>query len=1038
MKLRKLKIHNIASLEDAEIDFDAYPLENADLFLISGKTGAGKSIILDAITLALYGTTPRLQNTLMEGSVDDSGVEVTIKSPGMLLRKNTGEGYVRLFFLGNNNIEYEASWSIARARNKPDGRLQTRVWVLKKEGVSTPFTKINDIKDEILKAVGLDFTQFCRTTVLAQGEFSKFLNSDDNDKTAILEKITGTGIYSLIGQSVFRLTGEKKAEWTNAESVINGLILLTEDEKEKIHQSILLSESCYKELQEDYRKTSGILECINDIFKEDRIIRECKERLNNIEKDFKYCIGGLEYLKQQKILVEYNIKKEKEFLSYLEPCIPTISNKGVIARLLTTLHSDKNFVRSENIEILKETRYISSGLEPRLNEIESQFKLLTEETKRKLELRNKGEEEFDALNISFLRKEKENCANRLNRINQLLDKIENLRESFDKINIYIRYVKDSKKEISTLTDLIAQLTISLHSASEREQVAREIYDGQKDAVNQYVVKMRAKLREGENCPVCRQQIRVLPETEAVIKSLVDSCLKKWEETKREKEQIQKRIDESNGKLTTLKAQLSNREKDYENEKKVLERKKTDVTNSCGILGIDFPPESAEKVDNLNAIVREIKLNENEILAESKVIDVRLKLAEQKELELKNLRKDYEDALKNEKIATDNLRDLKELITMKRNAVKSRENLVEIKMKEIYEIESELETMIKGEWESDWRENPEKFKNELIRVSQSFDNHKSIKESYEKELEEITDSIALSEDNKSVVVSRMKDWSHIIQSAIKADNLKPKWNDVLTGVVEAHNMMKESLNKRVEGEEMLKKLLPEYSQEENLTQLHQTLSLSIEKNIEKQREEGEKRGALAQRLAEDEKNRIQTEKLRKEADLKKAEYEKWEILNRYIGSSKGDKFRKIAQSYVLRAMIDAANHYMTLLSGRYLLRTIEGSLIICVEDSYQGGAIRTANTLSGGETFLVSLSLALALSDLGERLGVDTLFIDEGFGSLSGESLQRAIAMLKTLHSKTGRHVGIISHVEELREKIPVQIRVEQDGLSSSSKVEVMG
>ncbi|MBS7374430.1 MAG: exonuclease SbcC, partial [Muribaculaceae bacterium] len=109
----------------------------------------------------------------------------------------------------------------------------------------------------------------------------------------------------------------------------------------------------------------------------------------------------------------------------------------------------------------------------------------------------------------------------------------------------------------------------------------------------------------------------------------------------------------------------------------------------------------------------------------------------------------------------------------------------------------------------------------------------------------------------------------------------------------------------------------------------------------------------------------------------------------------------------------------------------------IEDAYQGYVSRSAATISGGESFLVSLSLALALSDLGENLKVDTLFIDEGFGTLSGEPLQKSIATLRTLHSKSGRHVGIISHIEELQDRIPVQIKVHQEGHNSSSTVTVI-
>ena len=158
------------------------------------------------------------------------------------------------------------------------------------------------------------------------------------------------------------------------------------------------------------------------------------------------------------------------------------------------------------------------------------------------------------------------------------------------------------------------------------------------------------------------------------------------------------------------------------------------------------------------------------------------------------------------------------------------------------------------------------------------------------------------------------------------------------------------------------------------------------------------------------------------------------MSQHIGDSTGSKFRKIAQSYVLSSLIRSANSYMNTLTDRYTLKVIPGTFVITIEDAYQGFVSRAVSTISGGESFLVSLSLALALSDIGQRLSVDILFIDEGFGTLSGEPLQNAVNTLRTLHTKAGRRVGIISHVEELKNKNLVQILVEQDGNNSSKSI----
>ena len=201
--------------------------------------------------------------------------------------------------------------------------------------------------------------------------------------------------------------------------------------------------------------------------------------------------------------------------------------------------------------------------------------------------------------------------------------------------------------------------------------------------------------------------------------------------------------------------------------------------------------------------------------------------------------------------------------------------------------------------------------------------------------------------------------------------------------------------------------------------------------------GENIGSIKQELSADADNKLKLGNLIKEADDKQAIYNKWSRLNQLIGNSTGSAFRKIAQSYVLSSLIHSANSYMRTLSDRYTLKVAPGTFVISLEDAYQGFASRAASTISGGESFLVSLSLALALSDIGQQWQVDTLFIDEGFGTLSGDPLQRAVETLRSLHSKSGRHVGIISHVEELQERIAVQIQVNQEGNNSSSKIKIV-
>ena len=230
MKFQKLTIHNIASIEDAVIDFEAQPLAGSEVFLITGKTGAGKSTILDAICLALYADTPRLEGTKMEGDTKDGDKTLKIDDPRQLMRRNTGEAFVSLTFIGSNDVHYEATWAVARARKKVTGNVQSKDWQLKNLDDGCTLTKDKEIEAEIHAAIGLDFKQFCRTTMLAQGEFTRFLNSKDNEKAEILEKITGVDVYSKIGAKVFEVTGQKKQVWDEAQRLVEGTRTLSDAE----------------------------------------------------------------------------------------------------------------------------------------------------------------------------------------------------------------------------------------------------------------------------------------------------------------------------------------------------------------------------------------------------------------------------------------------------------------------------------------------------------------------------------------------------------------------------------------------------------------------------------------------------------------------------------------------------------------------------------------------------------------------------------------------------------------------------------------
>ncbi|MFX4251675.1 AAA family ATPase [Aliarcobacter butzleri] len=194
------------------------------------------------------------------------------------------------------------------------------------------------------------------------------------------------------------------------------------------------------------------------------------------------------------------------------------------------------------------------------------------------------------------------------------------------------------------------------------------------------------------------------------------------------------------------------------------------------------------------------------------------------------------------------------------------------------------------------------------------------------------------------------------------------------------------------------------------------------------------GSLEKELEINASNMKKHEDKIKELEKKKESFKVWIKLNEMIGSANGDKFAKFAQGITLDQLIYLANKHLQILSPRYeLQRSSDSSKLLEIEiiDGFQGDVVRPVSTLSGGESFIVSLSLALGLSALAsQKISIDSLFLDEGFGTLDSDSLELALNALNQLQS-SGKMVGVISHVEALKERIPLQIKVMPKGDGTS-------
>ena len=195
MKILAIRGKNLASLAgEFEINFHQEPLASAGLFAICGPTGSGKSTLLDALCLALYDKTPRLNRNRADNiELPDVGKEtISHRDPSRLLRHGTGDGYAEVDFIGNDRIEYRARWSVWRAHRRIDSPLQdTEITLQTLANEQRIGGKKGEVLKEIVKRLGLEFDQFTRAVLLAQNEFAAFLKAKEDERAELLQKLTG-------------------------------------------------------------------------------------------------------------------------------------------------------------------------------------------------------------------------------------------------------------------------------------------------------------------------------------------------------------------------------------------------------------------------------------------------------------------------------------------------------------------------------------------------------------------------------------------------------------------------------------------------------------------------------------------------------------------------------------------------------------------------------------------------------------------------------------------------------------------------------
>ena len=1154
MILQQLQIHNIASIEDATIDFEAQPLADSEVFLITGKTGAGKSTILDAICLALYASTPRLENTSMQGEMRDNEKDIKIKDPVQLMRRNTGEAFVRLTFTGSNGVHYEAQWSVARARNKVTGKIQNKKWALRNLDTDFTYAKDKEIREEIALAIGLDFKQFCRTTLLAQGEFTRFLNSKDDEKAEILEKITGVDAYSRIGAKIFEQTVEKKKIWEDSRQKIEGIQILNDEEiaqknnqlqqldeqsqqikntleKEQKKLRWLQREQDFRQRKEQAKEDLAHVKTIaesdetqqqeqtialwnhtiearakmNEAASCAKTILQQENQLQSLEQTFRQIQGAQSYELQQEQTIALSIRNIDDNLAQEAPKVNLYENAQTLNTLIESFLKNKKDA-ANNLQYANQIKKeLNTQYQPKLENTKTMLEECQKTYNQQVIKAQEAETELEQLYLPQLRQQQEALKTLLNDIQAAKNLLELLHEEQNRHVLSKENLVQLQNSIQEKEKLLLVLKQESHDAEIRKNALQLAYEKQRESINKWAKSIRIKLQIGDTCPVCQQRIESTLPHEDNIDALVIEAEKLYKDAENEYNKILTSQNAIDADIKALKNSLAN-------EQKVFAKCSESLAKAT-----QKAQEAAKKIPEGE--------NETQTLATLEKVSAQIAEAEVKEKEAKKLRTLRDQKLQEYEVLRNGMLAAQQKVNDTQHRIELVEAQISLQTKDNEKAQNDIQTLIgeaeKLSWKNDWhtmltefgkevedgaityKMNTEKQQKLVAELKQFEEGNKNLAAALDaiiklmptwgtpsKEplvlkripkvltraselqsqitaaLQQISAAKEKEEDTKKWLKEFMekkqemlKDFTEKEQEILLDENLLLQLDTLqqcdIAEKTEAINRIKQQLVSKQtvwdEQEKAYQLHTGEYealfdedekmpigekmSEEESLDTRISTCIASLEAQLS---ELGNQRGGIIRDLEIDRSNKAKVGSLLQESAQKKADFEKWSRLNQLLGDATGNKFRRIAQSYVLASLIHSANGYMRTLSDRYILKVVPGTFVISLEDAYQGYVSRAASTLSGGESFLVSLSLALALSDIGTQLSVDTLFIDEGFGTLSGEPLQHAVNTLRSLHSKSGRHVGIISHVEELKERIPVQIRVNQEGNNSSSTIEIVG
>jgi len=1017
MKINKIYLKNINSFKgEHTIDFTLSPLLGAGLFAIVGPTGAGKSTLLDAITLALYNRVPRFDKKISKD---------LIGAGGSILTRGEKECCVEVEYI-SKSATYISKWwiNVNRNNNLNDYGME----IIEKNSGAIITDKKTEVPERNQRFIGLSYDQFIKSILLSQGEFSKFLKSGKDERGKLLEDITGMQIYRQLGQKAYQIFKEKGgvlSEKRLQKNRITDKLVNDEMEEKWIHEITQKSKEIKKneerlELYKHKITLKNDLKILREIITQkelEKINAQAEWQQFELEKapllanheaaePFKERILNLENEKNIQTNLKIRLENEHKDLNENEnKLIEIIHSIKTLTKTEITFENAIQHIqqfRDEVNELCNQQRNQESILTQQQTQIQeiiaslknidlSAIKLnaisetsllsiteIAEDRKKKQMDWLKFIEIEDVELLNFQKNKFETHRKHFielsGRIKDFTEAQKGLNESENEEKIQTKFIEDNIPILGKLQEALHKIELEIEKFELEKDNLSKAFNFDKERNN--------LLKKDEPCPLCGSIEH--PFLSHYANNYVEIDQQIIAQKTLQKEQ-NKQINTLSSKIETAR-QIAKKEQARKvifNEKRQQNLDEINKIKQFLLL---------EKVGNLAWVEEQIVLKDSQITT--------IGFIEKSMGEREYLRSLY--------------KKIKETID-----VQSKNNDLKIKINTLYSganINLDCDT----------------HQSNLSALSTRITSGQVSIKVLGKEVKEKNEFILSIENElmgqiQSGGFEDFKDLKSFLLTSEEAKEIRANQERIRTQI--------NTLIKIVDDRRNDLSLKEQY---DNNTITLEELNIGItelqfnKENIAKELDETK----LLLRIQTENKNEVA--KISKELEILEKSNLKWELLDRYIGDSEGKKFSTFAQGLTLSRLIALSNKRLSELSDRYLLdkpmEKEDDELMIL--DQYMGNERRSVKTLSGGETFMISLSLALALSDLASRnVKLESLFIDEGFGTLDPETLETALCTLEKLQQEGQKNIGIISHVESIKERISTQIRLQKDS-RGFSKIEI--